>query len=387
MKKSNPLVSVIITTYNRYSLLKFALKELAKQTYKNLEIIVSDDCSSDNTKEIKNDFPFIKYIKNTKQSGYLLNAKYALSYVTGDYVIFATDDDLFGNKFFIEKSIDMFKSDRNIDMIFSRVEIIYGKTKILNKFPFKNCYTREGFFDNFEELNLNFDDYYVLSSIVFKKEKLDLINPFNSIFENSATIDSSIIFRYVSICEKIAFLDLVGYRWNRPIENSLSNSNRNDLVKQAKFNLVFPFDVDSFVDKLDNIDLGLKKKIKSIMSKRVEYVFQAVLSEKERLNNQTNFKNLVNKLDLNNTIYIYGRGWTGLELKNFFYENKITDFIFVDDYKVGFDDTMGFDEFKSIGSYKQTVITSYKYKDIYNIYRKLNKLNNIEIYDLLGTDE
>lgn len=387
MKKLSPLVSIIVTTYNRYELLRLALKKIYEQTYPYIEVIVSDDCSTDKTYNIKDEFPSIKYVRTPKQSGYMLNAKYALSHAKGDYILFSTDDDLLGDNDFLESTIKKFNEDKNIDMVFSRVQIGYGKENIINKFPFKTLYSAESFFDNFLKLRLNFDDYYVLSTIVFKKDKLNSIKPFKSIFNQSSTIDSSIIFRYVATCNSIAFLDMIGHKWNRPKDESLSNSNREDLVKQARYNLAFPFDVDSFVDSLDYIDIKLRKKIKAIMSQRVEYSFHAILSEKERLNNQSNFRNLLKQLDLNSNIYIYGRGWTGLELKEFFLEKSILNYTFVDDYKLNFEDTICFKELELMKDFKQVVITSYKYKDIYKIYRRLNKLNNIKVYDLLGNEE
>ena len=46
--KQQPLVSVVIPTYNRPSYLKAALKSAVEQTYQNIEIIVSDNCSLEN---------------------------------------------------------------------------------------------------------------------------------------------------------------------------------------------------------------------------------------------------------------------------------------------------------------------------------------------------
>ena len=54
-------ISVIIPTYNRYTFLKRALTSVFTQTYKPSEVIVIDDGSTDNTSQIKQDFPDIKY--------------------------------------------------------------------------------------------------------------------------------------------------------------------------------------------------------------------------------------------------------------------------------------------------------------------------------------
>ena len=73
MKKTSPLVSVIIPSYNGLPYLKDAVKSVLEQTYKNFEVIIVDDSSTDNTHGyisslIKKD-QRIKYFKTPKNTG------------------------------------------------------------------------------------------------------------------------------------------------------------------------------------------------------------------------------------------------------------------------------------------------------------------------------
>ncbi len=140
--------------------------------------------------------------------------------------------------------------------------------------------------------------------------------------------------------------------------------------------------MDEFLSK-NSIEEDLKTIIKRALNQRVEWVFEAILSEKERLKNQTNFQRVTQNIDLSKNIYIYGRGWTGLELKSFLITQKAKFKCFIDDYKVSFDDTISFSEFEKIDSEKSVIISTYKYKDIYKIYKKLSTCKEIKIHDLL----
>ena len=95
----NDLVSIIITTRNRENLLPRALNSAINQSYKNIEIIVVDDCSSDNTekivkKYIKNDSR-IKYIKNNIPSGANVSRNKGIKIANGKFIAGLDDDDEF----------------------------------------------------------------------------------------------------------------------------------------------------------------------------------------------------------------------------------------------------------------------------------------------------
>jgi len=89
-------VSVIITVYNCEELIHYAVMSIVNQTYKNIEIIIVNDGSTDNTLEIleslKNEFPNIK-LYSIKNSGTYIARNVGLTYTTGDFITFHDADD------------------------------------------------------------------------------------------------------------------------------------------------------------------------------------------------------------------------------------------------------------------------------------------------------
>ena len=99
---TTPLVSIGIPTYNRAnSYLKHALRSAVNQTYKNIEIIVSDNCSPDNTEAVVKEFndPRIRYYKQKENIGSLNNSNFCLEQSQGTYFLMLFDDDLIDNDF------------------------------------------------------------------------------------------------------------------------------------------------------------------------------------------------------------------------------------------------------------------------------------------------
>ena len=88
-------VSIIIPTYNRAKLIKKSINSILNQTYDNIEVIVVNDCSTDNTEEvikkIKDDR--IRYIKLKKNSGACAARNAGIKVATGKYINFNDSDD------------------------------------------------------------------------------------------------------------------------------------------------------------------------------------------------------------------------------------------------------------------------------------------------------
>lgn len=93
----NDLVSVIMPSYNTAEYISESVASVRKQTYTDWELIIVDDCSTDNTDEIVKPFlsdKRIKYIKNETNSGAAVSRNRALREAKGKWIAFLDSDDL-----------------------------------------------------------------------------------------------------------------------------------------------------------------------------------------------------------------------------------------------------------------------------------------------------
>lgn len=125
---SIPLVSIMIPTYNQEQYIEETIVSALSQTYSNIEVIVSDDNSSDNTESIiekfKKDKRF-RYYKNKVNKGRVGNYNHLLyRLVRGKYVLNLDGDDYLTDKEFIERAVDFFTRE---DLV-----LVAGKYKKIN---------------------------------------------------------------------------------------------------------------------------------------------------------------------------------------------------------------------------------------------------------------
>lgn len=96
--RSDGLVSIIMPAYNCGDFIGITLDSIIAQTYQNWEVIVVDDCSTDNTEELVKDYmkrePRIKFHKLEKNSGAAMARNKAIDLANGKYMAFLDSDDV-----------------------------------------------------------------------------------------------------------------------------------------------------------------------------------------------------------------------------------------------------------------------------------------------------
>lgn len=96
MSKQNPVISVIMSTYNEEKYIETSLKSLLNQTFKDFEIIIVDDASTDHTRQLIQGLQDerIHLLCNEENQGLTKNLNKALDYVKGKYIARMDGDDI-----------------------------------------------------------------------------------------------------------------------------------------------------------------------------------------------------------------------------------------------------------------------------------------------------
>jgi glycosyltransferase involved in cell wall biosynthesis len=131
------LVSIIITTHNREILLPRAIDSVLQQTYENIELIIVDDASKDNTqkiiKEYMDKYPTtIKSIKHEKPMGGNVARNAGIKLASGTFIAGLDDDDAFHAKR-IECLIKAYEDKYSLITSNDIIVTDDGKEKIINK--------------------------------------------------------------------------------------------------------------------------------------------------------------------------------------------------------------------------------------------------------------
>lgn len=221
--------SIITANYNGFVLMKRYFNCLHKQSYKNFEVIIIDDCSTDNsfdelirTKELlKNEFKISVY-KTKKNSGPGNARNIGIAKATGDYITFVDNDDWIDfdcletvNKIIKQKSYDCIIYDYSLDNDNSRTVIksLYGDFNgiVLKKDVLK----------------------YIRNHTVCKFYKKKIIEENNITFPNiKRHEDIAFVGSAVVKCDSFYYIDKPMYHY---VQYKKSLSNQNDLDEKTLF--------------------------------------------------------------------------------------------------------------------------------------------------------
>lgn len=178
-----PLVSVIIPTYNRPQYLKQAIASAVRQTYQNLEIIVSDNCSPENPQGIVESFgdSRIKFVRHPENIGMFGNQMYGFKIARGKYVASLHDDDLW-HEDFLAKLVPILEAHSELIIAFSDQYIIdalgninYSGTEA-NTRGFKRDTLEQGIYKAFYKMGLLYKSIPTAAACVFRANLMNWDN-------------------------------------------------------------------------------------------------------------------------------------------------------------------------------------------------------------------
>lgn len=144
MNEEHPLVSVIMPCYNGEKFIGEAIESALNQTYKNWELIIVDDRSTDNSKKIIKQYYIadtrIQYIQHKKNKGIPSTRNTGIKISNGEYIAFLDQDDLW-----MKDKLDLFirefnRYDAKVGIIFSDIEIVFADNIISRNYKKVNYY-------------------------------------------------------------------------------------------------------------------------------------------------------------------------------------------------------------------------------------------------------
>lgn len=133
----HPMVSVVLLTYNRQSMLPRAVDSILNQTYQNFELIIIDDASTDNTSKILAEYAMkdkrIKIVRNQTNQGIVSNRNKGLELAKGAYIAWQDDDDI-SDPNRLEEQVDFLRHHQDIILLGTQIRLI-GSDKSVYLWP------------------------------------------------------------------------------------------------------------------------------------------------------------------------------------------------------------------------------------------------------------
>lgn len=166
----NPLVSVVMITYGHENYIEESINGVLAQTFEaEIELIISDDCSPDNTenvvKKIIANHPnghWIKYIRHTENKGAIPNFVWAISQSKGKYIAICEGDDYWIDSLKLKKQVDFLEKNTDYSLTFHKIKELTDRTE---KFTYTNPDEEQTYTIN----DLAKENFIITVSVVFRR--------------------------------------------------------------------------------------------------------------------------------------------------------------------------------------------------------------------------
>lgn len=231
-----PLVSIIVVTYNSSTYILETLESIKNQTYSNLELIITDDCSTDTTilainiwlesnKTIKK---VTKVITSSINTGAPENCNRGFKFASGKWVKTISGDDTLEINC-IEKFVN-FVNNNHCEIVFSKVNLLKGDRKIKNisNTSFFNLNSK----DQLKKILSN-ESYLFAPAFFIKKDLISRLNGFDTKYKIIEDLPFWIKLGLNNINFFLIDHYLVNYRIN---ESNISRSNSSRFIDIKFYN-------------------------------------------------------------------------------------------------------------------------------------------------------
>lgn len=174
---SHHLISVILPTYNRGAILAEAIESVLYQTYRNIELIIVDDGSRDNTVEVLRSLndSRIRVVRHEKNKGAYCARNAGIHLARGRYIAFQDSDDRWvASK--LREEVDLIQdSGKEIGAVYSRLEKTFldGRRVCI---PDETFSLKDG---NLSDVFLRGDFFITLQALLIKKECFEIVGLFD----------------------------------------------------------------------------------------------------------------------------------------------------------------------------------------------------------------
>jgi len=231
---SNPIVSVVIPTFNNASYISKAIDSVLDQTYTDFELLIIDNASTDNTEEIAKKYKDdrIKYIKNKKNIGMVNNWNKGLKLTCGSYFILLCSDDWW-EETILEDEVKIFENNPDIVWVTTNGYYTNSKGEITKSIE----HSLRGIIESSISIPyqvINFGNI-ILSSVMIRADIFKELGGYNKDSVLSCDVDA---FTTLSDIRDVYFLNkkLVYYRMH---ESNTQNKQKltYDYVKDFRYNL------------------------------------------------------------------------------------------------------------------------------------------------------
>ncbi|QGG50051.1 glycosyltransferase [Lysinibacillus pakistanensis] len=313
--KDFPKVSVAMITYNHEKYINEAIESVMKQSYPNIELIISDDCSNDRTSEIikmyKDKYPSkIRVLDNKQNLGMQKNFMQTLKACDGKYIALLEGDDAWINENKIQVQVDFLENNHEFFICSHRAKVL---NELNANFPayIPDLTLTKGEV-SFEQLLSGL--FLPTASVVFRNYNLD----FPSWYEKYLCMDRALHLLNARH-GKIYYIDQT-YSMYRTHENGVWSSIKHE--KELEI-------LEDKISMIEDYNLYTKNKYKSSIEKALNrYHLQRILfctnnveSYQTRLNElRATIEELKEKIDhvtKERNIYIFGAGTAGISALNF----------------------------------------------------------------------